>query len=116
RVVLTTCGFERYCVFFFANWQVKIVTTKASEHFMERSTAYDPEAAAAFKNLRFPITVLGDENEWRTWNAVGDPVLHIVLRDWADLMLIAPLSANSLAKLANGLCDNLVVSYPKPIP
>ena len=31
------------------------------------------------------------------------------LRKWADLMLVAPLSANTLAKLANGLCDNLVV-------
>ena len=31
------------------------------------------------------------------------------LRNWADLMLVAPLSANTLAKLANGLCDNLVV-------
>lgn len=31
------------------------------------------------------------------------------LRDWADMLLVAPLSANTLAKLANGLCDNLVV-------
>lgn len=32
------------------------------------------------------------------------------LRKWADFMVIAPLSANTLAKLANGLCDNLLVS------
>jgi phosphopantothenoylcysteine decarboxylase len=32
--------------------------------------------------------------------------LHIDLRDWADLLLIAPLSAHTLAKLANGLCDD----------
>ncbi len=31
------------------------------------------------------------------------------LRKWAHLMLIAPLSANTLAKLANGLSDNLLV-------
>lgn len=31
------------------------------------------------------------------------------LRNWADMILIAPLSANTLAKLANGICDNLVV-------
>ena len=32
------------------------------------------------------------------------------LRRWADLMIVAPLSANTLAKIANGLCDNLLVS------
>ncbi len=35
-----------------------------------------------------------------------DPVLHIELRRWAELLLIAPLDANTLAKLALGLCDN----------
>ena len=33
-------------------------------------------------------------------------MLHIELRKWADLLLIAPLDANTLAKLAVGLCDN----------
>lgn len=37
---------------------------------------------------------------------MGDPVLHIDLRDWADLFLIAPLSAHTIAKVANGLCDD----------
>ena len=35
-----------------------------------------------------------------------DPVLHIELRRWADLLVIAPLDANTLAKLAAGLADN----------
>ena len=39
-----------------------------------------------------------------------DPVLHIELRRWADILLIAPLDANTMAKLANGICDNLLVS------
>lgn len=42
------------------------------------------------------------------WQKRGDPVLHIELRKWADVLLIAPLSANTLAKLSNGLCDNLL--------
>ena len=42
----------------------------------------------------------GDEDEWRAWRRLGDPVMHIELRRWADLLLLAPLSANSLAKLA----------------
>lgn len=40
----------------------------------------------------------------------GDPVLHIVLRDWADMMLIAPFSANTLALISNGICNNLLTS------
>ncbi|XP_025923945.1 phosphopantothenoylcysteine decarboxylase isoform X12 [Apteryx rowi] len=42
------------------------------------------------------------------WKGRSDPVLHIDLRRWADLMLVAPLDANTLAKLANGICDNLL--------
>jgi hypothetical protein len=37
-------------------------------------------------------------------------VPHIDLRKWADLLVIAPLSANSLAKMAQGLCDNCLTS------
>lgn len=39
---------------------------------------------------------------------MGDPVMHIELRRWADVLVIAPLSANSLAKMAAGMCDNLI--------
>lgn len=35
---------------------------------------------------------------------------HVMLGRWADLMLIAPLSCNTLGKMANGLCDNLLLS------
>lgn len=49
-----------------------------------------------------------DEEEWSSWKARSDPVLHIELRKWADLLLIAPLDANTLAKISNGLCDNLL--------
>src|SRR5712664_1309528 len=41
---------------------------------------------------------------------IGDPILHIELRRWADVVLIAPCSANTLSKIAYGLCDNLAVS------
>ena len=42
------------------------------------------------------------------WDKLGDPVLHIDLRNWADMLLIAPLSAHTLAKIANGYCDDLL--------
>lgn len=35
---------------------------------------------------------------------------HVMLGRWADLMLIAPLSCNTMAKMANGLCDNLLMA------
>ena len=37
-----------------------------------------------------------------------DPVLHIVFRQWADLLIVAPLDANTLAKFALGLADNFL--------
>ncbi len=52
-----------------------------------------------------------DKDEWNfeNWDK-KEGVLHIDLRNWADALLIAPLSANTLAKMANGLCDNLLTS------
>nr|BAN20774.1 phosphopentothenoylcysteine decarboxylase [Riptortus pedestris] len=50
-----------------------------------------------------------DEDEWNSWKKRGDPVLHIDLSKWADILVIAPLDANTLAKLASGICDNLLL-------
>ena len=36
--------------------------------------------------------------------------MHIDLRNWADLLLVAPLSAHSLAKFRNGFCDDVLSS------
>lgn len=47
-----------------------------------------------------------DEDEWGN----VEKVLHIELTRWCDVFLIAPLTANTLAKIANGLCDNLLTS------
>jgi phosphopantothenoylcysteine decarboxylase len=49
-----------------------------------------------------------DADEWSSWSKRNDPVLHIELRKWADLLLVAPLDANTLAKISNGICDNLL--------
>uniref|UniRef100_A0A8C9G394 Phosphopantothenoylcysteine decarboxylase n=2 Tax=Pavo cristatus TaxID=9049 RepID=A0A8C9G394_PAVCR len=74
--------------------EVKVVTTERAKHF------YNPQ--------EIPVTLYSDEDEWQLWKGRSDPVLHIELRRWADLMLVAPLDANTLAKLANGICDNLL--------
>lgn len=65
-------------------------------------------AWCATQRLLPELVIAGDALEWEGWRGRGDPVLHIELRRWADLGVIAPLSANTLAKLANGLCDNLL--------
>lgn len=49
-----------------------------------------------------------DATEWDDWKKVGDDVLHIELRKWAHIGVVLPLSANSLGKMANGLCDTLL--------
>ncbi|XP_053685345.1 phosphopantothenoylcysteine decarboxylase [Sabethes cyaneus] len=80
------------------NLQIKVIVTKHAEHFF--STEDIPCDVA---------NIYRDEDEWTSWKGRGDPVLHIELGKWADLMVIAPLDANSLAKLAQGLCENLLL-------
>jgi phosphopantothenoylcysteine decarboxylase len=57
------------------------------------------------------LTMWNDKDEWpnKLWKK-GDDILHIKLRDWADVLVIAPLTANTLAKIANGISDNLLTT------
>ncbi|KAF6004253.1 hypothetical protein F1559_004358 [Cyanidiococcus yangmingshanensis] len=59
------------------------------------------------------VRLYTDDDEWQSWRRLGDPVLHIEIRRQANVLLIAPASANSLAKLAHGLCDNLLLSVAR---
>lgn len=52
--------------------------------------------------------VFRDADEWSLWRRRGDPVLHIELRRWAHLLLVAPLGANCLAQLSHGMADSLL--------
>ncbi|CAI7736554.1 unnamed protein product [Closterium sp. NIES-53] len=78
--------------------EVRAVSTRSALHFLDRPA------------LPVEMPLFTDEDEWRQWNRLGDSVLHIELRKWADVMVIAPLSANTLAKVASGICDNLLTS------
>ncbi|XP_042091166.1 phosphopantothenoylcysteine decarboxylase isoform X4 [Ovis aries] len=77
--------------------EVAVVTTERAKHF------YSPRDV--------PVTLYSDADEWEMWKCRSDPVLHIDLRRWADLMLVAPLDANTLGKVASGICDNLLLFY-----
>jgi phosphopantothenoylcysteine decarboxylase len=73
---------------------VKVVVTEPALYFFRPS------------ELRH-VTLIREADEWPPGGYHrGDPVLHIALRKWADVFAIAPLDANTLAKLANGLADN----------
>jgi phosphopantothenoylcysteine decarboxylase len=91
-----------------AGHEVTIVATQAALYFFDPA-GLDP--ANPSRPERNPEVVVLDEDEWpgrghgRRYQR-GDKVVHIELRRWADALLIAPLDANTLAKLANGLADN----------
>jgi phosphopantothenoylcysteine decarboxylase len=76
------------------NADVQVIATEASLHF--------------FSVDSLSVPVHRDRDEWNAWKNLSDPVLHIELRRWADVMLIAPLDANTLAKISHGICDNLL--------
>ena len=61
------------------------------------------------------ITILDDLQESWEWE-FNTQVLHIDLKDWADVVVVAPLSANTLGKIWAGLCDNLVTSVIRACP
>lgn len=88
-----------------AGHAVKVVATSAATYF------FDVACLGGHDGQRNRKIVILDEDEWpgrgtgRLYER-GDEVVHIELRRWADLLLIAPLDANTLAKLACGLCDN----------
>ena len=73
---------------------VKVVLTPAAKNFVSSLTL-----STVSKN-----TVLVDLAENDSW------ANHVMLGRWADIMLVAPLSCNTMAKMANGMCDNLLMA------
>ncbi|MBP6556759.1 MAG: bifunctional phosphopantothenoylcysteine decarboxylase/phosphopantothenate--cysteine ligase CoaBC [Flavobacterium sp.] len=85
-------------LFIKAGADVQVVMTPASKDFvtpLTLSTLSKNPVHSAFYN---------EEDENAQWNN------HVELGLWADLMLIAPATANTLSKMANGNCDNLLVA------
>src|SRR4051812_22177127 len=73
-----------------AGAEVKVVMTPAAKDFVAPLTL-----STLSKN---PVLIdLFEENSWAN---------HVMLGRWADLLLLAPLSCNTLAKMAQGQCDN----------
>jgi phosphopantothenoylcysteine decarboxylase / phosphopantothenate---cysteine ligase len=77
-----------------AGAEVKVVMTPAAKEFVSALTL-----ATLSKNP--VITELVSNESWSN---------HVMLGRWADVMVVAPLSVNTLAKMANGLCDNMLLA------
>lgn len=73
---------------------VKVVMTPAARDFVS------PLTLSTLSKQEVSIELF-DEQAWAN---------HVMLGRWADLMIIAPLSCNTLAKMASGQCDNLLLA------
>ena len=85
-------------LFIKAGAHVQVIMTPASKDFitpLTLSTLSKNPVYSSFYNQ-------DEENE--KWNS------HVELGLWADLMIIAPATANTLSKMANGTCDNLLIA------
>lgn len=77
--------------------EVRVMLTAAATQFITPLTVATLSRHPAYTDADF-------------WQANRARPLHIELGEWADLLLIAPLTANTLAKLAHGFADNLLTN------
>lgn len=88
-----TCYLAR--LFVKSGYSVKTIMTPAASQFIQ---------PLLFKELT------GEPVYQELFSLENQSTQHIKLSKWADILIIAPLSANTLSKLACGICDNLLTS------
>ncbi|QDZ24399.1 flavoprotein [Chloropicon primus] len=93
--------------------RVRVILSETACHFVTKQELVDHFEKRPTELFHPTADVYLEEDEWKTWGKMGDPVLHIELGKWAHVLVIAPLSANTLAKMVNGLCDNLITSVAR---
>lgn len=74
--------------------EVKVIMTPAAADFIT------PLTLATLSKNEVPMNI-SDHSSWNN---------HVMLGRWADIMVIAPASANTIAKMAQGGCDNLLLA------
>lgn len=77
-----------------AGAEVRVIVTPSAKDFVPTLTLSTLSGNPVLEDLF-------DEESWAN---------HVMLGRWADIMVIAPLSCNTLAKMAHGLCDNLLMA------
>ena len=75
--------------------EIKVILTPSAENFVTKVTLSTLSKNAVYSDFY-------DQNG--TWNS------HVELAIWADVLLVAPCTANTLAKMVHGICDNLVIA------
>ncbi len=78
--------------------EVKVVMTPSAKDFVT------PLTLSTLSKNPILSSFTDEESDNKEWNN------HVELGLWADIMLIAPATANTLAKMANGICDNLLLA------
>ncbi|MBQ9693317.1 MAG: hypothetical protein IJV69_00980 [Kiritimatiellae bacterium] len=77
-----------------AGWNVRVVATDRALDFVGEITW------RTLSQNRVERSAFAEQEDWHP--------RHIALADWCDVFVIAPLSANTMAKLAHGIADNLL--------
>jgi len=91
------------------NLSIRVILTKSANNFLAGQSPEQPDLKS-LSLLPNVDAVHQDEDEWiEPWKR-DTKILHIELRKWAHLLVIAPLSANTLAKVSGGFADNLLTS------
>ncbi len=85
-------------LFIKAGAHVQVIMTPAASDFIT------PLTLSTLSKRPVYSTFYGTETSGVTWNN------HVEIALWADFILIAPATANTIAKMANGLCDNLLMA------
>ncbi|MCV9929118.1 bifunctional phosphopantothenoylcysteine decarboxylase/phosphopantothenate--cysteine ligase CoaBC [Flavobacterium sp. LS1R49] len=85
-------------LFIKAGAEIQVIMTPASKDFVT------PLTLSTLSKNPVHSTFFNQEDENEKWNN------HVELALWADLMIIAPATANTLSKMANGTCDNLLIA------
>ena len=78
--------------------QVQVILTPAAKDFVT------PLTLSTLSKKPVHSSFYNEDDDNAQWNN------HVELALWADLILIAPATANTLSKMANGTCDNLLIA------
>ncbi|MFW6359698.1 MAG: bifunctional phosphopantothenoylcysteine decarboxylase/phosphopantothenate--cysteine ligase CoaBC [Chroococcales cyanobacterium] len=88
---------ELVSMLFKAGAEVRVILTTGAQEFISPLTVSTLSRHPAYTDADF-------------WQPIHSRPLHIELGEWADIFVIAPLTANTLGKLAYGLADNLLTN------
>lgn len=91
------------------NLSIRVIITRAATHFLAGQSPEQP-TVSSLTDLSNVDGVYLDEDEWTEPWTRDSKILHIELRRWAHLLAVVPMSANLMAKITGGLCDDLLTN------